>query len=98
MSVPEGTEDIDTMRRLWSHEILRVFGDRLIDDEDRQWLFDSICKIIDEKMERDPDDLFVRLRQPKQKVSWEKNCDYFKFFKVFWTHPEFLPNFLTNLM
>lgn len=69
LSVPEGTEDIDTMRRLLSHELLRVFGDRLVDDDDRMWLFNSVCKIVKERMEKNPDDLFIRLREPKQPVS-----------------------------
>ncbi len=81
LSVPEGIEDIDFMRRLWSHEILRVFGDRLIDDDDRQWLFDSICKVVEDKMDRDPDDLFLRLRQPKQKVS---EFVFLKFLEFVW--------------
>lgn len=69
LSVPEGTETIDTMRRLWAHEILRVYGDRLVDDRDRLWLFDMIYTIITEKMGVDPEELFARLREPKQKLT-----------------------------
>lgn len=68
LSVPEGTETIDTMRRLWSHEIMRVYGDRLVDDRDRLWLFEMIYKTIKDKMGVDPEDLFLRLREPKQKL------------------------------
>lgn len=69
LSVPEGTETIDTMRRLWAHEIMRVYGDRLVDDHDRLWLFDMIYKIITEKMGVDPEELFARLKEPKQKLT-----------------------------
>jgi dynein heavy chain, axonemal len=69
LSVPEGTETIDTMRRLWAHEIIRVYGDRLVDDRDRLWLFDMIYKTVKEKMGVDPEDLFARFREPKQKLT-----------------------------
>lgn len=32
--------------RLWVHEVLRVFYDRLIDDKDRECLFNEIRKTV----------------------------------------------------
>ncbi|KAF4316938.1 hypothetical protein BBO99_00008166 [Phytophthora kernoviae] len=32
--------------RLWSHECLRVFSDRLIDDKDRSWFADILSKTV----------------------------------------------------
>ncbi|KAL7044814.1 hypothetical protein ACKWTF_002067 [Chironomus riparius] len=69
LSVPEGTETIDTMRRLWTHEILRVYGDRLVDETDRLWLFDMTYKTIQDKMGVDPEELFVRVREPKKPLT-----------------------------
>lgn len=69
LSVPEGTEDIDTMRRLWAHEILRVYGDRLVDDKDRLWLFDTICRVIEDRMDVKADELFGRLKEAKKDLT-----------------------------
>ncbi|KAL1389180.1 hypothetical protein pipiens_001339 [Culex pipiens pipiens] len=60
LSVPEGTESLNSIRRMWAHEILRVYGDRLVDDQDRQWLFNELCTVIDKYMHEDPKDLFDR--------------------------------------
>ena len=35
-------EKLATLKRLWLHEVMRVFSDRLIDDEDKQ-LFINEC-------------------------------------------------------
>jgi dynein heavy chain len=32
----------DVVTRLWAHEVIRVFGDRLINDEDRLWMLNCI--------------------------------------------------------
>lgn len=34
----KNTNDTTVLTRLWSHEILRVFYDRLTNDDDRNWL------------------------------------------------------------
>lgn len=69
MSVPEGTETINSMRRLWAHEVLRVYGDRLVDDQDRNWLFNVLKETIDSKMSETSDVLFERLIEKGKPVS-----------------------------
>ena len=42
-------QDLPAFLRLWYHESCRVFQDRLVNDEDRQW-FDDLAK---QKMKED---------------------------------------------
>ncbi|KAJ8605523.1 hypothetical protein CTAYLR_000063 [Chrysophaeum taylorii] len=38
--------DKEGLVRLWSHESLRVFHDRLVNDSDRKWFFDELAKQV----------------------------------------------------
>ncbi|XP_068982290.1 dynein axonemal heavy chain 7-like isoform X4 [Bombus flavifrons] len=43
----ESVETKVTFMRLWAHEVWRVFGDRILDNNDKEWLFSQIkitCK------------------------------------------------------
>jgi dynein heavy chain, axonemal len=42
MADAQTTTETDEVIRLWVHEILRVFGDRLVDDTDRLWLLNHV--------------------------------------------------------
>lgn len=56
----ESAESKETFIRLWTHEILRVFGDRLIDDADSKWLFERIkttVKVFKDSFDNVFDDL-----------------------------------------
>lgn len=68
LSVPEATEGIDAMRRLWAHEILRVYGDCLVDQKDREWLFDQICLVTETELHSNCQQLFERFREPGKNV------------------------------
>ncbi|KAJ3106842.1 Dynein heavy chain 7, axonemal [Phlyctochytrium planicorne] len=61
LSTPTSFKTPDHMIRLWTHEVYRVFYDRLISDEDRYSLFSYCLEVIKSKFARDPDDLFKDL-------------------------------------
>ncbi|XP_026297252.1 dynein heavy chain 7, axonemal isoform X2 [Apis mellifera] len=67
LSVPETTPTISRMRRLWVHEVLRVFGDRLIDQTDISWLVKEIRVTLTNRMFIDIDDLFEDLIISREK-------------------------------
>ncbi|XP_055917464.1 dynein axonemal heavy chain 7 [Eupeodes corollae] len=66
LSVPEATEDLNSMRRLWVHEVLRVYGDRLVDDIDRSWLFSCVCEQMEVHLKSKPVELFSRFIEKKR--------------------------------
>lgn len=39
-------KDVDTVTRLWVHEVSRVFYDRLINEEDRDWFKTLIVELL----------------------------------------------------
>lgn len=43
---PKTIKTQDTMINLWIHECLRVFSDRLVTNEDRSWLKESLVKML----------------------------------------------------
>jgi len=47
--------------RLWSHEALRVFGDRLVDDKDREWFHNHLSQICTTKFSSGFYDTFKHL-------------------------------------
>lgn len=49
------------MKRLWVHEVLRVYGDRLIDDNDANWLAEQIRRTLSNQMSEDMNELFKDL-------------------------------------
>ncbi|XP_014484361.1 PREDICTED: dynein heavy chain 7, axonemal-like [Dinoponera quadriceps] len=66
LSVPETMPALSNMKRLWVHEILRVFGDRLIDETDIKWLVKQIANTLKEYMEISIEELFEDLLPKKR--------------------------------
>ena len=62
MSKPISIQTPETMAKLWVNESLRVFYDRLINNEDKQWFTALIMELLTRnfRMQMDPDELFGR--------------------------------------
>lgn len=54
-------EDLRSMKKLWVHEVLRVFYDRLVDTEDRTWLLDRVASACTTHLNEDFHQLLAEL-------------------------------------
>ncbi|CAK9814603.1 Dynein axonemal heavy chain 7 [Anthophora plagiata] len=61
LSTPETITDIVGLKRQWVHEVLRVYGDRLVDDTDIRWLVEQIRRTMSLHMDDQLDTLFEDL-------------------------------------
>nr|DBA18657.1 TPA: hypothetical protein GDO54_016881 [Pyxicephalus adspersus] len=67
----EAVENKRVMVRLFVHEVLRVFYDRLVDDTDRTWLFKLIKDVVKEHFKENFDSVFEHLKQENEPISEE---------------------------
>lgn len=56
-------EDLRSMKKLWVHEVMRVFYDRLVDANDRKWLLDRISASCASHLNEDFNHLMSELDQ-----------------------------------
>ncbi|TPX60170.1 hypothetical protein SpCBS45565_g07578 [Spizellomyces sp. 'palustris'] len=61
LSRPNVFKTSDMVIRLWTHEVYRVFYDRLVTEDDRYNLFSHVLDVIKEKFDREPDEIFAHL-------------------------------------
>ncbi|NXG19392.1 DYH7 protein, partial [Grallaria varia] len=64
-------ENKRVMIRLFVHEVFRVFYDRLVEDDDRAWLFSLVKDIVKNHFKEAFDSLFAHLKQGEASVTEE---------------------------
>ncbi|NXH14929.1 DYH12 protein, partial [Bucco capensis] len=67
----ESVESKHVMIRLFVHEVFRVFYDRLVEDDDRAWLFNLMKGIVKEHFKEAFDSVFAHLKQENTPVTEE---------------------------
>lgn len=70
----ESADNKKTFIRVWVHEIMRVFYDRLVDEDDRTWFFELLKKTTREFMK----DTFESALDPYQTEAGEVNQETIK--------------------
>lgn len=59
----QSLENKHTLIRLFVHEVFRVFYDRLVDDKDREWLFELMHTIVKNSFDESFEKVFEHLKQ-----------------------------------
>lgn len=53
--------DVSVLKKLWVHEVMRVYYDRLVDDSDRDWLIKNLKEVVQADFGTNFDELFSHL-------------------------------------
>uniref|UniRef100_A0A3Q0KRH4 Dynein axonemal heavy chain 7 n=2 Tax=Schistosoma mansoni TaxID=6183 RepID=A0A3Q0KRH4_SCHMA len=83
-------ESKHTFSRLWAHEVMRVFYDRLTDDADRTWLYEFIKRCLQNNFKEKFDQLFAHLTSKEGEEIDETHLRSYLMFGDF-MNPESMP-------
>ena len=61
LSEPGVITEASTIQRLWVHEVMRVYYDRLVDDSDHAWLVKFLKETVQVEFGTKFDELFKQL-------------------------------------
>lgn len=74
LSTPTSNEDPLSLKRLWVHEVLRVYYDRLVDQEDQTWIVTMLHQVVASHLEESMNTMFSDLRTANKDVC--KFCQF----------------------
>lgn len=78
LSVPEAIEDLSAMKRLWVHEVMRIYHDKIIDSEDSNWFMKSLKSVTEDQLKENTNDLLSHLLQDDEsEVRSTERCSSF---------------------
>ena len=61
LSGSETVQSVDMLLKLWTHEVFRVYYDRLVDNSDRAWLINFLQKVMTDVFSQDFHEIFKHL-------------------------------------
>ena len=61
LSGSETVQSVDMLLKLWTHEVFRVYYDRLVDNSDRAWLISFLQKAMTDVFSQDFHEIFKHL-------------------------------------
>ncbi|XP_065655373.1 dynein axonemal heavy chain 7 isoform X2 [Hydra vulgaris] len=80
LSSPTTINSLESLKRLWVHEVFRVFYDRLVDDIDRTWFVENVKEIIKTELKTDINQLFIdhndNVKDDRNELQQIMFCDF----------------------